>query len=267
MARPGITLKDVGKACEQIIADGGRPSINGVKTTLGGGSPNNISMLLKQWRAANQPEKKSERVLPESVVLSITNEIEKCVTEEKASLEQGLSDITKEKDQLIQYCDKLDEALAEEQGSTAKAQEELQASVASGNEKDKLIESLKAGIEHEQSKTESQRVIAENNRVDLAKATIKLESSEKQVAGLPQLIKACSDAEKNAEIASAKETAVKEAFSRCEVEVALLSAKLKEHDAEMKALQARLAESMSETSDLRVENAIMCERLAGFEKE
>jgi len=261
MARPGITYTDVEKACNKIIADGGRPSINGVKAMLGSGSPNNISALLKKWRAANQPEKKSDRVLPDSVILSITNEIERCVVEEKASMEQSLATLQTDQERLIQHCNDLDESIQEDQKKFTKAHTELQAAVASSQEKDKLIELLRAEIGEEKCKTENQRMIAETRHIDLAKATTRLEALEQQSVELPKLTKACTDAEKKAEASSAREIATKEAFSRLETEIGSLSEKLIKHDSEVKELQTALSESKEESSRLQVENAVMKERL------
>jgi len=266
MARPGITYEDVVKACKKIIADGGKPSINGVKAVLGRGSPNNISALLRKWKEANQPEKKSRRVLPDTVIISITNEIERCVTEEKEILEQNLSSLQEDQNRLIQHCDELDTSIKVEQKRSGKAHAELQAAVASCEEKDKLIEVLRTEIGQEQSKTEDVRRIIEKERINLAKATMKLETLEQQASELPRLAKACSDAEKKAEISAAKETAAKEAFSRLEAEIGLLSDKLNKRDLEVKDLQAKLAESKAESSDLQVENAVMQERLAVIAK-
>ena len=153
MARPGITYKDVAKACEQIIDEGGRPTINGVKNTLGTGSPNNISVHLREWRAVHQPKNENNRILPDNVIATITNEIERCVNAEKLALEETLAELEKEHAQVNQHCDKLDEALLEEQENTAKARAQLQASDAARKEKDKLIESLQRQIEHEKDKT------------------------------------------------------------------------------------------------------------------
>ena len=266
MARPGITYEDVEKACRKIIADGGKPSINSVKAVLGSGSPNNISVLLRKWREVIQPEKKSERTLPSAVILSITNEIERCVVKEKEALEQSLSALQGDQDRLIQHCDELDKSIQEEQQISAKAHAELQAAVASSQEKDKLIKVLRAEVEEEKSKTENQRMISETLHIDLAKTATRAEALEQQVAELPRLAKACADAEKQAEIASARETATKEAFSRLESEIGLLSEKFNKRDTEVKELQSKLTESKEETSKLQVKNAVMQERLAGVER-
>jgi len=262
MARPGITYEDVEKACNKIIADGGKPSINSVKAVLGSGSPNNISALLRKWREATQPEKKSERTLPDAVILSITNEIERCVAEEKENLEQSLSALQGDQDRLIQHCDELDKSIQEEQKKSAKAHAELQAAVASSQEKDKLIKVLRAEIEEEKSKTENQRIISETLHIDLAKATTRVEALKQQTAELPKLAKAFSEAEKKADVAITKETAAREAFSRLETEIGVLSEKLNQRDIEAKDLQAKLTESIVALSNLQVENAVMKERLS-----
>jgi len=172
-----------------------------------------------------------------------------------------LSRVTK----LIQHCDELDKSTQKEQKKSAKAHAELQAAVASSQEKDKLIKVLRAEIEEEKSKTENQRMISETLHIDLAKAITRVEALEQQAAELPRLTKACADAEKQAEISFARETATKEAFSRLESEISLLSEKLNKRDSEVKELQSKLTESKEETSKLQVKNAVIQERLAGVD--
>lgn len=43
MARPGITQEQVIDACEALTLMGQSPTVVGVRTHLGGGSPNNLS--------------------------------------------------------------------------------------------------------------------------------------------------------------------------------------------------------------------------------
>lgn len=47
---PAITLETVTQAAESIIANGGTPSLRVVREQLGGGSPNVILPLLRQWK-------------------------------------------------------------------------------------------------------------------------------------------------------------------------------------------------------------------------
>ncbi|SDX42617.1 DNA-binding protein [Thiocapsa roseopersicina] len=43
MGRPGITSEQVHEAADALVADGVVPTVVGIRTRLGGGSPNNIS--------------------------------------------------------------------------------------------------------------------------------------------------------------------------------------------------------------------------------
>lgn len=52
MGRPGITSEQVHEAADALVADGVAPTVVGIRTRLGGGSPNNISKWLNQWREA-----------------------------------------------------------------------------------------------------------------------------------------------------------------------------------------------------------------------
>jgi chromosome segregation ATPase len=62
MARPGITREQVFEAAEALAAEGATPTVVAVRTRLGGGSPNNITPWLAQWKAQHATQR--AEVLP-----------------------------------------------------------------------------------------------------------------------------------------------------------------------------------------------------------
>lgn len=50
--RTGVTLPDVTRAADQLLADGERPTVEGVRKVLGTGSPATVNNLLKEYYAA-----------------------------------------------------------------------------------------------------------------------------------------------------------------------------------------------------------------------
>ena len=52
MGRPGITAEQVHEAADALLSEGMSPTVVSIRTRLGGGSPNNISKWLNQWREA-----------------------------------------------------------------------------------------------------------------------------------------------------------------------------------------------------------------------
>lgn len=62
MARPGVTREQVRQAADEIAAEGQNPTVMSVRNRLGGGSPNNITPWLGEWRDAH--ERTRTEVLP-----------------------------------------------------------------------------------------------------------------------------------------------------------------------------------------------------------
>ncbi|NCC41676.1 MAG: hypothetical protein EOM21_20125 [Gammaproteobacteria bacterium] len=60
MGRPGITAQQVQEAAEALLAEGLHPTVVGVRTRLGGGSPNNITKWLSPhwspWHSPTSPD-------------------------------------------------------------------------------------------------------------------------------------------------------------------------------------------------------------------
>ena len=57
MGRPGITRESVVEAAEALTNEGTTPTVMGVRERLGGGSPNNITKWLGEWRAQHRTNK------------------------------------------------------------------------------------------------------------------------------------------------------------------------------------------------------------------
>lgn len=72
MARPGITQEQVIDACEALTLMGQSPTVVGVRTHLGGGSPNNLSKWVSAWKAQRaQTHHPSLPPVPEVVEASL----------------------------------------------------------------------------------------------------------------------------------------------------------------------------------------------------
>lgn len=50
MPRPGVIHKQVFEAADALLREGQTPTVVGVRTKLGTGSPNTITPMLAQWR-------------------------------------------------------------------------------------------------------------------------------------------------------------------------------------------------------------------------
>ena len=63
MARPGVTREQVHQAADEIAAEGQNPTVMSVRNRIGGGTPNNITRWLSEWRDAH--ERTKAEVLPQ----------------------------------------------------------------------------------------------------------------------------------------------------------------------------------------------------------
>jgi len=264
MARPGVTYNDVAKACEKIAKDDGKVSINSVRNMLGGtGSPNNLSKHIRTWKeSTTQTEGAAEITLPESVVVSITNEIARSVEEAKAELQDELTALQKEHTLVIEHCDKLDVELESVKKETSESNNELQAAKAVIAEKDGVIESLNVSLKTAQEQVEEYRANAEMSRVELAKVLIKQEVLEKQVEGLAELRSQCSQSEKEAEVSQAKEAAAYDTIKRLEDMIQELKSKSDNLEKEAHQNHIQLHTLQSELSGCEKRHAVLVERLA-----
>jgi|GEM_PF-2512614 len=263
MARPGVTYGDVAKACEKITSDGGKVSINSVRNMLGGtGSPNNLSKHIRTWKESiTQTEDAADITLPESVVVSITNEIARSVEKAKAELQDELTSLQKEHAQVLSCCDELEAELQTAQKETSNSNDELQATKAVIAEKDGVIESLNDSLKTSQAQVEEHRANAEISRVELAKVLIKQEVLEKQVEGLAELRSQCSQSEKEAEVSQAKENAAYETIKRLEDAIQELKSKANQFEKEAHQSHVQLNTLRTELSICEKKHAVLEERL------
>lgn len=134
MARPGITREQVFEAAEALLLEGQAPTVVGVRTRLGGGSPNTVAPLLSEWKA--QSESKKVDVLPalpepvESAMRQVWGAAWKGaqvqLEAEREALGNVRKDIERERAEMLAEIQRLDSALDDAQGETRQTVEALE---------------------------------------------------------------------------------------------------------------------------------------------
>lgn len=62
MAHAKCTKETVFEAADQLLADGEKPTITRIRDVIGGGSPNDITAWMKEWRTRRQKITDAQRV-------------------------------------------------------------------------------------------------------------------------------------------------------------------------------------------------------------
>ena len=135
MGRPGISRDDVIEAAEALATEGTTPTVVGVRMRLGGGSPNNITKWLGEWKAQHEGRRpEALPALPEPVegaMRQIWGMAWKAAQEqlegEREALATAREGIERERAEMLAEISRLDTALDEAQGETRQASEALEA--------------------------------------------------------------------------------------------------------------------------------------------
>ena len=135
MARPGITREQVFETAEALAAEGVTPTVVAVRTRLGGGSPNNITPWLAEWKA--QHETKRAEVLPplpeavESAMRQVWGAAWKAsqvqLEAEREALGAVRKEIERERAEMLGEIGRLDGQLEEARTETRQVAEALEA--------------------------------------------------------------------------------------------------------------------------------------------
>lgn len=190
-----ITLDQVAAAAEALRADGAKPTLRGVRERLGSGSLGTIQKLLSRWQQGQGKTGEVSLSLPPAVEQALldflTQELAAGKAELRAALveaQQALAELATEAEGQAQEIGELSAALdAERQNATGLRGELVR---------------LQEERDQARLETRQERETAEGLRIELAKASLQLES-------LPAL-QAELSSERAARIAAEKQVAVLE---------------------------------------------------------
>ena len=292
MARPGITREQVFDTAESLLLEGQTPTVMGVRTRLGGGSPNTITPWLAEWKAEHETKKVDVLpTLPESVEAAMRQvwgaawkAAQVQLEAEREALSSIRKDIERERAEMLGEIQRLDSALDQAQGETRQVVETLDAErrayeqtraevrearvIAAEREKsiqDKSEELRDARRQLGEATAQSSRLETElaHTRNDLKDAQIKVVKLREAAAGLSTergTVK--SDNERlTREYERAQETAkqAKAALDAGAQKIGKLEVALEDEREARKIAEKALA-------DLRVEWATLTERAVQVEK-
>jgi chromosome segregation ATPase len=135
MGRPGITREQVQHVADALVTEGLTPTVVSIRHRLGGGSPNNITKWLSEWRD-NKETTKVETLPPlpepvESAMRLVWGAAWKAAQVQLEAERDGLSNLRKEiereRAEMLGEIQRLDSAVDDAQGETRKTAETLEA--------------------------------------------------------------------------------------------------------------------------------------------
>lgn len=268
-----VTFEAVARACEALVAEGRAASTRNVRDFLGGGSPNSISPLLKEWKAGRVTVRTKDFEISSSITQAIASEMERVsaiaakAAEDRAAEVQDDSDLIAEVGlELEAKVQVLEAALAEAQQQIAlkvRALEDFQAAtqIDEKNREEKIsyLTNL-CDSERERADKAVQSVAKAEVRLELIPAlqadVERLKPFEKQVATLEAHVVAA-----NAKISDLQYLADSNRADAKELQSELTAARSSEGSLKAK-LEGALREVESVTSTLAECKAERAEALA-----
>ncbi len=170
--RTGITYEQVAAAADKLTGEGKHPSIDAVRAALGDtGSKNTIHRHLTSWRAARPQAVAAAVELPADLIQALSSEISKAASKARGEIEGDLAQARSEATDLSAVGEALEQerdALLDQVTALTTERDQAQATSA---ERYSEIERQATVIAREQ-------MAAENARIELAKAQLKIESVE-----------------------------------------------------------------------------------------
>jgi chromosome segregation ATPase len=257
MTQAPTTPAQVAEAAAAIEKDGQIPSIRRVIARLGGGSPNYIGPLLKDWKVSRQASDSSPIALDQGVSDAIVHQIRSAVSHAVAEAHAQLREAEDNAALLARSCCRLEDQLRERQLALDAANGRLQQQQGQLDARECELEALRvdsaAAIAEYRASAAAERGTAEDLREQHVLATVRLEA-------LPHLEKALEEREQclhaaNADVARAHEdaavaTALSEAQKQRAMEAADREGTLRK---ELGGLQVELAKAWQGERSLRIE--------------
>jgi chromosome segregation ATPase len=292
MGRPGITKEQVFEASSAIAREGQTPTVVLVRTRLGGGSPNNITKWLNEWKESNEIRKvESLPPLPEGVESAMRQvwgaawkDAQAQLEGEREALNTARKDIEQERNQMLAEIERLDgdldqardeiragaEALEQERREHDRTKGEVREAIAVATERSHRIQAQESELRETRHRSHDAEAKASRLEADLAHANRETERERERQAEIQRqadrlqadLARVQGEAERlKAELESAQRHA-KEARAIAD------TAGKKVQKLETALDEERQARAGAEkvAADLRVEAATLAERAAHAEE-
>lgn len=252
-----VTFERVAEAARQLSDKGQKPTVRAVMAELGGGSPNAVLPLLKQWKTSEPALRPPEITLDPGIVQLLTRQIATLTQDATADMAQQLEALQADADVLGaagQLAEQRVQSLQVEL-EEARAQAQLQAAQLEARAQDML--ELKSESERQvagaHAKAEQERLAAEAVRQELVRAHIRIEAVPRYELEIAALKDGLREAEQAVALAR-QEAAV--ATARFDAE----ARRVQEAAEREKSAQALILRQDKELSSARAQERVERER-------
>ena len=292
MGRPGITREQVFEAADSIANEGVTPTVMSVRTRLGGGSPNNITKWLGEWKEQNEASKvEALPPLPEGVESAMRQVWGSAwkgakvqLEAEREALSTARKEIEKERNEMLSEIGRLDgeleearaemrkrsEGLETERRAHDKTRSEVREAQAIAAEREKRIGSQEAELREVRHQAAQAEAKVSRLEADLSYASKDLEAARAE-AGREADTRATVERERDrmrsdnehlmAELRTARETT-----KQAKAALDLGGKKLQKLEADIEEERKARAAAEKALAELRVEAATLKERAAHAEE-
>jgi len=178
--RQGRTYDEVAAVAERMVARNERPSLRAVRAELGSGSMGTIQKHLSVWQASRRPAMSGGAGLSAEIQRVILAEIERSVSEARATLEADLAGVKADRDLLTEDNEQQSTQL-EQQAADLAARDAIQ------QQQTGRIAQLEADLAQLNAANAREREATEQARLALAKAELRLEALPRLEAELERL--------------------------------------------------------------------------------
>jgi len=286
MGRPGITREQVLEAADAIAREGMAPTVMAVRKWLGGGSPNNITKWLGEWRQRNESVKIAALPpLPEGVESAMRQVwgaawkgAQGQLEAEREALSRARKEIEKERAEMLSEIGRLDgqleeartenrktvEALETEHRTHDRTRAEVQEARAVAAEREKRIGSQEAELREVRHQTTAAESKVSRLEADISHARKDLEAARTE-AGREADTRAKVERERDRALSdiehlSAELQATRETARQAKTALDLGGKKIQRLEAASEEERAARAVAEKGLAELRVEVATLTER-------
>lgn len=172
--RVGVSFERVAAIAEQIIAEGGRPTLRGIRERLGSGSLGTIQAHLKDWNEGKAPVIPASTTLATDVQQAVMEEIARQVRSSRTDLETQIAQVKSERDELADENNRLSLEIEEQKAAIEALKEALAVSVGKA-------EAMTAQIEQQKTERQILRDQIEALKIEAATATGKAKGLAAQI--------------------------------------------------------------------------------------
>lgn len=175
-----VTFESVSNAATAILADGETPTVRSIILRLGGGSPNNITALFRQWRESRPVVPIPQIVIHPKIHQEIANQIASASAQSAAAAQERADQADADNLVIAAAGQAAEQLAAKLQSELDSASSQIQQQRGQLDERaaeiEKVLFNTNAAVIAAETKADHERKIAEEVREKLVRASLRIEA-------------------------------------------------------------------------------------------